>query len=79
MPADLADSWIDLVLAVRHPLSAPTWAKPMVILPSPPEPPGVAEVEPPPPQPAKVAAVAPANNSVASFLNTMGGPSCCER
>ena len=29
-PAASADSWMDLVLAVRHPLSAPTWAKPSV-------------------------------------------------
>src|SRR3954469_15366461 len=29
-PAAVADSWIDLVLAVRQPLSAPTWAKPIV-------------------------------------------------
>src|SRR3954469_1830332 len=29
-PAEAADSWIDLVLAVRQPLSAPTWAKPIV-------------------------------------------------
>ena len=29
-PAAAADSWIDLVLAVRQPLSAPTWAKPRV-------------------------------------------------
>src|SRR5689334_800191 len=44
MPAALAESWIDLVFAVRHPLSAPTWAKPSVI--APPEPPE----EPPLPQ-----------------------------
>ena len=31
MPACLAESWIDLVFAVRQPLSAPTWAKPSVI------------------------------------------------
>src|SRR3954451_13838304 len=35
MPASFADCWIDLVFAVRQPLSAPTWAKPMVILPPP--------------------------------------------
>ena len=29
-PAAAAESWIDLVLAVRQPLSAPTWAKPSV-------------------------------------------------
>src|SRR4051812_5406184 len=34
MPAAAADSWIDLVLAVRQPLSAPTCAKPITILPS---------------------------------------------
>ena len=28
--AALAASWMDVVLAVRHPLSAPTWEKPMV-------------------------------------------------
>src|SRR5690349_372941 len=37
IPAFFAASWTDLVLAVRQPLSAPTWAKPMVI--APPEPP----------------------------------------
>ena len=31
MPASSAASLIDLVLAVRQPLSAPTWEKPMVI------------------------------------------------
>src|SRR4051794_36509744 len=31
MPAVLAEPWIDLVFAVRQPLSAPTWAKPRVI------------------------------------------------
>ena len=29
-PAAAAESWIDFVLAVRQPLSAPTWAKPSV-------------------------------------------------
>src|SRR3954470_7866957 len=38
MPASFADCWIDLVFAVRQPLSAPTWAKPIVILPPPPPP-----------------------------------------
>ena len=33
MPASLADDLIDSVLAVRHSLSAPTWAKPSTILP----------------------------------------------
>jgi hypothetical protein len=34
MPSAAAVSWMDFVFAVRHPLSAPTWAKPIVILPS---------------------------------------------
>ena len=33
MPASLADDLIDSVLAVRHSLSAPIWAKPSTILP----------------------------------------------
>src|SRR5689334_17290898 len=32
IPAFFAASWTDLVLAVRQPLSAPTWAKPSVIV-----------------------------------------------
>ena len=42
MPASFALSWIDLVLAVRQPLSAPTWANPIVIVPS-----SFPEAEPP--------------------------------
>src|SRR5688500_627594 len=37
MPAVLADSWIDLVFAVRQPLSAPTCEKPIVMASLPPE------------------------------------------
>src|SRR5882757_6396624 len=33
MPAAGAASWMDLVLAVRQPLSAPTWENPKVIFP----------------------------------------------
>ncbi len=36
MPAAVGDSCTDFVLAVRQPLSAPTWAKPIVIVESPP-------------------------------------------
>ena len=32
IPAVFADDWIDLVFAVRHPLSAPTWEKPRTIV-----------------------------------------------
>ena len=32
IPAAFAESWMDFVLAVRQPLSAPTWAKPMVMV-----------------------------------------------
>src|SRR5450759_1738953 len=32
IPAVLNESWMSLVLAVRQPLSAPTWAKPTTIL-----------------------------------------------
>ncbi|MEO3814993.1 hypothetical protein ABGB17_38865, partial [Sphaerisporangium sp. B11E5] len=35
IPAAFADSCTDLVFAVRHPLSAPTWENPIVIVPSP--------------------------------------------
>jgi hypothetical protein len=49
IPAAFADSWIDLVFAVRQPLSAPTWAKPRVILPDlpPPDPEAVPLLPPP--------------------------------
>ena len=49
MPAAAAASWIDLVLAVRQPLSAPTWAKPMVRV-SAAAPLAGAAVPPPPPE-----------------------------
>ncbi len=35
IPSFWAVSWMLLVFAVRHPLSAPTWAKPIAILPLP--------------------------------------------
>src|SRR5690349_5183183 len=44
MPESLADFSIDLVLAVRQPLSAPTWAKPRVIF--------LSDLSPPAPAPA---------------------------
>src|SRR6185369_8842475 len=52
MPAAAAASWMFFELAVRHPLSAPTWEKPMVTLPSA-EPPGAGPL----PQPTTVAAI----------------------
>src|SRR5689334_23631625 len=70
MPASLAEAWIDLVFAVRQPLSAPTWAKPMVMSSEPPEPP-----EPPslllPPQAARPLARTTPALTVMSFLNTV--------
>src|SRR5690606_12244194 len=44
MPAAAADSWIDFVFAVRHPLSAPTWEKPSTIFFSPVDSDGVDEL-----------------------------------
>jgi hypothetical protein len=65
----LAESCTDLVFAVRHPLSAPTWEKPMVIEPPPPP--------PPPPLPHAVIdiAVRPARTSAEILFNTWGVPS----
>ena len=68
MPALLADSWIDLVLAVRQPLSAPTWAKPMVILPFP-----APSPDPPEPHPATAMVKTPAKRSAEIFLIILGG------
>ena len=47
-PAAAAESWIDFVLAVRQPLSAPTWAKPSVSASEPPPPPAAVDPEEPP-------------------------------
>ncbi len=49
-PAAFAASWIDLVLAVRQPDSAPTWEKPRTSLPDP-------EPEPSSPEPQALRAV----------------------
>ncbi|GAA4943604.1 hypothetical protein GCM10023334_055520 [Nonomuraea thailandensis] len=78
MPAFFAESWTDLVLAVRHPLSAPTWEKPMVIESSPPPVPALV-VPPPPPQDATAMAVRPASTNAEILLNTWGVPFSCER
>ncbi|GIH62144.1 hypothetical protein Msi02_29610 [Microbispora siamensis] len=66
------------MLAVRQPLSAPTWAKPITSFPSSAPPPD----EPPLPpllllQPAIVRAVAPARISAEILFNTVGILSNC--
>ncbi|GAA2215747.1 hypothetical protein GCM10009850_112150 [Nonomuraea monospora] len=73
MPAFFAESCTDLVFAVRQPLSAPTWEKPMVIGSSPPPVPAVV-VPPPPPHEATDIAVKPASNNAEILLNTWGVP-----
>jgi hypothetical protein len=75
MPAVLAESWIDFVLAVRQPLSAPTWEKPSTILSLPPlllpEP---AESPSSPPHAASGAARMPAMRTMEIFLSTVHSP-----
>src|SRR5690606_10611005 len=73
MPASLAASSMDLVFAVRQPLSAPTCEKPMTIASSPPPPGAPASTESLPPwepQAASVAAAIPATTSIAILFNT---------
>src|SRR5690242_3548042 len=66
MPAAGADSWMFFVLAVRQPLSAPTWEKPRVILPSA-DPPGAGPL----PQPTIVVAIsAPSATAMVLFTAT---------
>src|SRR5690606_3936015 len=70
MPAAAASSLIDLVFAVRQPLSAPTWENPRVILSDPePEP----ESEPESPQAARDARASAAPAAAARILRFIGG------
>src|SRR5690606_19966896 len=70
MPAAAASSLIDLVFAVRQPLSAPTWENPRVILSDPePEP----ESEPESPQAAREARASAAPAAAARILRFIGG------
>jgi hypothetical protein len=69
MPSFLAVSWMDFVLALRQPDSAPTWAKPIVILPS--------EAEAPSSEPQAVSAIALKEIAVAAirvFFTTVFPP-----
>src|SRR5918995_5149907 len=63
MPAAAAESWTDLVFAVRHPLSAPTCEKPRVSVSSP----APAAASPPPPPPPQAASTRAAAATAASF------------
>src|SRR5690242_12072298 len=61
---------MDVVFAVRQPLSAPTWEKPMVIWPPPPPPPDPPDGAGPLPHAARTPAVAMLSTAVRTFFTT---------